>query len=290
MLYRLTIMLLLTCFHQMHAVILCQQPFQGLSVEFGLSVGGLNALTDLGGSKGPRRNFINDFDPGMMRFSTAIHGVARYKERLALRTSCSYGKVAASDLRIRRDAATGRSSRNLHFSSPVTELQLLLEVSLFRSYWFTMDGINLNSFYLCVGAGYFHFDPRAKLDGRWVRLAPLRLEGQGFDEYPDRQPYRRAIASVPAGLGFRRKYESGMSVGFEILNRWLFTDYLDDVSTTYIDPVLFNRYLPPEKAALATQLWYRGVLSTGPVLNTPRGNSKKNDACFSMELKWSIPI
>jgi len=48
-----------------------------------------------------------------------------------------------------------------------------------------------------------------------------------------------------------------LNVRFEIVHRILFTDYLDDVSTDYINPNLFSQYLPARQAAIAKQLYGR---------------------------------
>jgi len=42
-----------------------------------------------------------------------------------------------------------------------------------------------------------------------------------------------------------------------VLMRKTFTDYIDDIHTTYIDPQLFYEYFPPAKAAIASQLYAR---------------------------------
>ena len=83
------------------------------------------------------------------------------------------------------------------------------------------------------------FNPKAKLDGQWVELKPLRLEGQGMAEYPDRKEYNLIQMEVPMGFGFKYYLKENMYVGLEVLHRQLFTDYIDDVSTSYRDPIVF---------------------------------------------------
>jgi len=77
-------------------------------------------------------------------------------------------------------------------------------------------------------------------------------------------------------------------VGFEIGFRKLFTDYLDDVSTTYVDPnVLLNR-----KGVQAAEFAFRGD-ELKPPLPFPgegslRGNSKKNDYYYYGQFRISF--
>jgi hypothetical protein len=97
-------------------------------------------------------------------------------------------------------------------------------------------------------------------------------------------------------MGFGVKYylKESMYIGFEILHRKTFTDYVDDVSTTYIDPALFDIYLTPENAIMAKQLMYRENLHdptiTRPYIDDQRGDPKQNDAFFStiVRLGWRI--
>jgi hypothetical protein len=76
-----------------------------------------------------------------------------------------------------------------------------------------------------------------------------------------------------------------MYVGFEVIHRKTFTDYIDDVSKTYIDPSLFDQYLSPSQAVIARQLMYRENLANPsvnrPYINEQRGNPNQNDAYFS---------
>ena len=130
---------------------------------------------------------------------------------------------------------------------------------LFEQY----DGL-ANKFrpYIVGGAGFFHFNPKSEYNEpggtkRMVELKPLRLEGQGFAEYPDRKEYSLIQKELLFGGGVKYYLNESMYVGFEVLHRKTFTDYIDDVSTKYINPALFNTYLPAADAAIARQLYYR---------------------------------
>jgi hypothetical protein len=45
--------------------------------------------------------------------------------------------------------------------------------------------------------------------------------------------------SIPFGVGIKYSLNTKINVGFEILYRFAQTDYIDDVSTTYVDPIVF---------------------------------------------------
>jgi hypothetical protein len=84
-----------------------------------------------------------------------------------------------------------------------------------------------------------------------------------------------------------------VNVSFEFIYRKLFTDYLDDVSTSYINPQLFSQHLSPAQAALAEELSNKA--SAG--YNTPsygagdkRGTPGNNDAYFTFGFKLGIRL
>ncbi len=45
--------------------------------------------------------------------------------------------------------------------------------------------------------------------------------------------------SIPFGAGIKYSLNERFNIGFEILHRYTNTDYLDDVSKTYVDPSVF---------------------------------------------------
>jgi hypothetical protein len=59
----------------------------------------------------------------------------------------------------------------------------------------------------------------------------LSTEGQGI--YPDKKPYSLWQPTIPFGGGVKFAITENLRIGFEIGLRKLFTDYLDDVSTSY---------------------------------------------------------
>ena len=97
------------------------------------------------------------------------------------------------------------------------------------------------------------------------------------------------------GLGLKYYLSNRVNVSFEILLRKSLTDYIDDVSTTYIDPDLFNKYLSPHDAVIARQIADKvnAIVSPGLTRNSPgtqRGNPHQNDSYFTTFLKFAVRI
>jgi hypothetical protein len=77
------------------------------------------------------------------------------------------------------------------------------------------------------------------------------------------------------------------SVGFEVCVRHLFTDYLDDVSTTYIDKNILLAERGAEAAELAFRANERNPALQYPAAGTPRGNPSQNDAYYTLLLRFT---
>ena len=85
------------------------------------------------------------------------------------------------------------------------------------------------------GLSVYRFNPQAELGDDWYNLQPLGTEGQGTTAYPDREKYKRLKVAIPFGGGFKFKLSRRFGMTVEAGARRLFTDYFDDVSTTYAD-------------------------------------------------------
>lgn len=268
-----------------------------LDLEFGGSTGIMNALTDLGGKKGLGKGFIKDLNGKNTQAQGGFFLSGLYQGKVGVRIETTFGSVKAYDSILKNEAgpAKNRRDRNLSFRSPIFEVAALVEIhplAFFQNDDFESEPSRLSP-YLLGGVGLFTFRPQANLNGVWVNLEPLRLEGQGTSLYPERKRYKTTQINVPVGLGL--KYELGalITARAEIVHRFLSTDYLDDVSTYFVDPTLFSTYLSPQQAALATQLHARSTSAAPPYISAPgaiRGDSNDNDAFFTVNLKLSINL
>ncbi len=260
--------------------------------ESGISLGAMNCLTDIGGRRGNGRTFLKDLNPENSRISGGIFLQFTYRYALGLRLELNAGSLMAYDsiLKNDRSEASSRYQRNLHFKSPITELLMLGEVHPLRFFGMNRKP-NIVSPYLIAGTGIFHFDPRTSLNGEWIALHDLCTEGQGFPEYPDRQPYRLTQLNFPLGIGLKVECSAMLNIRLELLHRITQTDYLDDVSTRYIDPTLFKQYLSPEQAGIALLLYNRQkeIDPTRRIIaGEIRGHDSKKDSYFTAQLKLSM--
>jgi len=150
---------------------------------------------------------------------------------IAARVAASYARLGYSDRYNTHN--TTMLARNLSFNSNVWELSLQGDFNFFRF----MPGEPEFSFtpYVTLGVGVFSYDPFAYLAGEKVYLRQLGTEGQGSSLYPDRKQYNSTAISIPFGVGVKYALNERINIGFEVLYRFTNTDYLDDVSKTYVN-------------------------------------------------------
>ena len=196
--------------------------------------------------------------------------------------NASYGRVGASDAYSNKPNVR---ARNLSFQSKIYEGSLLLEYNLFD--------LNERKFtpYAFAGFALYHFNPYAFDSlGRKVYLHGLSTEGQGLAAYPDRKQYKLIQAAIPFGGGIKFRVTDKVVIAYEIGLRKLFTDYLDDVSTTYVDQAT----LEAARGAGAARMAYRGdELKDGapyPNDGTVRGNRKSKDWYYISGIRVIIDL
>jgi hypothetical protein len=200
----------------------------------------------------------------------------------AVRTNFTYASLAAND---KYNNQADLKQRNLSFQSVITEGNLLLDYNI----------LNLNYHkltpYVFAGVAIFHFNPYAFDSlGNKIYLKPLSTEGEAIAAYPGRAAYQLTQMAIPLGLGIRWRFTDNITLSYEIGFRKTFTDYLDDVSTTYIDQAV----LAAAKGPKAVEMAYRGgELKTGltyPADGTVRGGAKFKDWYYFSGITISIGI
>ena len=154
---------------------------------------------------------------------------------IALRAGASFAKLGYSDMYNTHNEYM--LQRNLSFNTNVWELALQGDFNFFR-FMPGEPGFNFTP-YITFGVGVFNYDPFAMLQGQKNYLRPLNTEGQGTTQYPDRKPYGSMAFCIPFGAGLKYSFNERINVGFEIVHRVTGTDYLDDVSKTYVDKSIF---------------------------------------------------
>jgi hypothetical protein len=166
-----------------------------------------------------------------------------------------------------------RVQRNLSFKSPIIEYGLTAEVSILNL--FSRDYRRLQPL-IITGVNVFYFNPYTIYQGERIDLRPLATEGQGTSEYPDRELYSLTQISIPLGVGVKYELTDKLWIGAGAKLRMTFTDYLDDVSTTYADPEVLAAY----NGSLSAELAYRGDEldpSRSVEVGSIRGNPSEND-------------
>lgn len=232
-------------------------------------IGAANYRGDLGKSA---------LTPGNTRPVGGIGMLFQLNHRMLIRTEMNFGKVSGSD---KYDAAT--RSRNLSFTSKITEVALLFEYVLFDLYEYKVSP------YVFAGVSTFKFSPYTKdRNGNIVFLAEQSTEGQGF--YKDRKDYKLNEIAFPLGGGLQWAISPNKRLGVEIGLRKTTTDYLDDVSTTYINPAV----LAQNRGGTAVSLAYRGGELPNalpyPADGAKRGNPNNNDWYIFTGLSFRISL
>ncbi len=125
--------------------------------------------------------------------------------------------------------------------------------------------------------------------GNKAWLIGLSTEGQGLPEYPERKKYKKTQLNIPFGGGVKLALSDDVQVGVEIGVRKLFTDYLDDISTTYVD----KEILFAHKGAEAVYVAFKGDKTKEnpqpyPAGGTIRGSSKSKDYYYFGQLRISF--
>ncbi len=200
-----------------------------------LEVGAIGGFSTYSGDLNPTTQRISH---GEFRYS--VGGFLRYNfnDNFTAKLGVSVGRLSASDY---DSQGAGRKARNLHFKSVFVESALTLEYNILG-----YDPIFMTkriSPYVFAGIGMVNFNPKAMHNGEWVELQPLRTEGQGLAEFPERKPYKKVAIAFPFGFGLKVALTDRFNIGFEAGLRKTTTDYLDDVSTTYVaDDIMNERY------------------------------------------------
>jgi hypothetical protein len=232
--------------------------------EFGIGLGAAHYFGDLN-----TRAKVN-----RPKMAASVFFRKNFSNYISARIGASFARVGYSDIYNSDNEYMYR--RNLSFNSNVWELALQGDFNFFR-FMPGEPGFNFTP-YITLGVGAFSYDPFAYLGKEKIFLRPLGTEGQGSALYPDRKQYSTMGISIPFGAGIKYSLNERFNIGFEILHRYTNTDYLDDVSKTYVDPSVF----PPNADNSPSQAFLLSDRSgeVGEPIGIPgrqRGNSRQKD-------------
>jgi hypothetical protein len=145
----------------------------------------------------------------------------------AVRLSGNYAMLGYSD---KYSKNVYQQRRNLSFNTNVFELTLQGDFNFFK--FIPTDREHSFTPYATIGIGFFTYDPYAFYQNKKEYLRPLHTEGQTF--YQGRKEYGSIALCFPIGFGVKYAINDKVNLSFEITQRFTTTDYLDDVSKTYI--------------------------------------------------------
>jgi hypothetical protein len=267
--------------------------------DLGIDLGASGFLGDLGGANYIGRPLFFDLETSLVRPATSLHARFYMSSRFALKGSFTYTIVQGDDGLIQPKEEYSpewyRWYRNLSFQSDILEGSVTAELNFTR---FDL-GSKRNRFApTFLRDRCFSFQPENIVQRILVELKPLRTEGQGFDSL-GRKEYSLTQPVIPVGLGFRYNISSTPDFWFRIPAHPHFTDYIDDVSTTYVSQDAFNNYFQndPLTAQTAYDLSVRADEKSDYPLNgsivapgEQRGDPTKKDSYILLQVSFSYII
>jgi hypothetical protein len=245
--------------------------------EFGIGVGAGHYFGDLN-----TRAHLN-----RPKLAAGVFFRKNFGNYIALRIAGTYAKLGYSDVYNTHNEFMRR--RNLSFNSNVWELGLQGDFNFYR--FMPGDPDFRWTPYVTFGVSAFNYDPYAYLNGTKYNLRQLGTEGQGDTSYRDRTPYSSMAMAIPFGVGIKYSLNERINIGFEAVYRFTNTDYLDDVSKTYVDPAVFppNPDGTPNVALLLSDRSYETGTPIG-IKGRQRGNSQNKDAFLTAMFYVSFNI
>ncbi len=240
--------------------------------EFGVTAGAAHYFGDLN-----NRGAIN-----RPKIALGAYFVKQFSNYTALRVSGHYAQLGYSDVYSKNDF---QQRRNLSFNTNIWELAVQGQFNFFK--FVPSDPSHRYTPYITLGVGVFSYDPYAFYNGQKVYLRPLNTEGETF--YNNRKSYGTMSVCIPVGAGLKYCISEKVNVSFEVAYRFTRTDYIDDVSTTYIG---IDKFPSPGGKSVAGILQDRSYETGTPIgiEGRQRGFSKQKDQYIIAELGFSFNI
>lgn len=203
--------------------------------EFGFDLGGTNYVGDINSAFNSNdanamwNQFEQSFDFYNTNFRFGILARYNFTPRWAVTAALNFTSIEGDDKHY-------SNPRNLNFYSPLRELSVVCEFN-FLDYQ-TGSRRHRITPYIFAGLAGFHFNPKTDIvnpitqELETVELQPLNTEGQGKEGYD--KAYSHYGLSIPFGLGVKFSISSYICISAQWGFRKTFTDYLDDISKTYV--------------------------------------------------------
>jgi opacity protein-like surface antigen len=244
-----------------------------LEGEYGFTLGAAHYFGDLN-----NRAAVN-------RPKIALGGFFRkqFGNYTALRITAHFAQLGYSDQYSQNDF---QRRRNLSFNTNIFEFAVRGDFNFFK--YVPTDPDHSFTPYATLGVGVFSYDPYAYYNGDKVYLRPLNTEGETF--YPGRKAYGTMAICIPIGFGVKYAVTDNVNISLEIAHRFTTTDYIDDVSKTYVGIDKFTS--PNGTPSIAAILQDRSFETGVPigVEGRQRGFSKQKDQYAIIEFGISFNI
>lgn len=231
-------------------------------------------------------SYQGDLQPNSFSFSQSNAFVSlwvrkNFSNHLSAKAGMSMGKLSAAD----RYNRSYLQPRNLSFKTGVKEAFVQLDYSLLD---LTTKKLSPYGYF---GLSVFHFNPYTyDQQANKVYLNPLSTEGQGLPQYPDRKKYPLTQLALGFGGGLRFAIGDNLMLNLDVGQRKTFTDYLDDVSTTYIDESVLLAARGPKAVELAYRTDEFNGNASSAVDGEQRGTPSEMDWYYYLGLSVEIKM
>ncbi|RYY96064.1 MAG: hypothetical protein EOO11_14405 [Chitinophagaceae bacterium] len=209
------------------------------------------------------------------RFANAalgLTGTYDISPRFALRGGITLSALEASD---RYNSKPELRPRNLSFATKLADASLMGQYTFFNP-----DEIRWSP-YVFAGVAVFRVKPYTyDTSGQKWYLMPLGTEGQGLEQYPERKAYHYTQFAIPFGGGVRYAFNQTWSLGVELSVRKTFTDYIDDVSSSYAAREDLLAARGPKAVELAFRQGEVDPAAQYPEKGSMRGQEKRKDLYY----------
>lgn len=202
---------------------------------------------------------------------------------VGFRFGASYIGITAADSL--SDIAANKL-RNLSFGNNIVEVYGGVELNLLP---IDMEKFHFTPF-VFGGIGAFYGKPfTLDANRNKVNLRDLSTEGQGLAAYPDRKVYPLVNAMFPFGGGLKCFVGNTVMLSAEVGLRYAATDYMDDVSRSYVSMDTLLAY----KGQKSVDMAYRGNTNPKwdgnyPDFKFQRGDYKRNDWYWTVGLSATV--
>lgn len=240
--------------------------------EFGLTAGAAHYFGDLN-----TRANINR--PKIALGAFFRRQISNY---ISVRLTGHFAQLGYSDIYNKNEY---QKRRNLSFNTNIFELAVMGDFNFFK--FVPTDPRYAFTPYASVGVGFFSYNPYAYYQDEKVYLRPLHTEGQTF--YENRKTYGSTALAIPLAFGIKYAITDKINLSFELGYRFTTTDYLDDVSKTYVG---IDKFAASPEKSLAGIMQDRSV-ELGPPIGIEgrqRGWSKQKDQYGIAEIGISFNL